>query len=67
MDKVGKDGTITVEEAKSIETTLDVVDGMRENKAAPILADMAPEKAKAVTMELAARRRLPDVKTEESR
>ncbi|MFC2140360.1 chaperonin GroEL, partial [Candidatus Auribacterota bacterium] len=29
MDKVGKDGTITVEEAKSIETTLDVVDGMQ--------------------------------------
>ncbi|MGI8966417.1 MAG: TCP-1/cpn60 chaperonin family protein, partial [Limisphaerales bacterium] len=27
MDKVGKDGTITVEEAKSIETTLDVVEG----------------------------------------
>src|SRR5260221_251272 len=29
MDKVGKDGTITVEEAKSIETTLDVVAGMQ--------------------------------------
>ena len=28
MDKVGKDGTITVEEAKSIETTLDVVEGL---------------------------------------
>ena len=28
MDKVGKDGTITVEEAKSFETTLDVVEGM---------------------------------------
>src|SRR6185312_10497141 len=28
MDKVGKDGTITVEEAKSIETTLEVVEGM---------------------------------------
>ena len=28
MDKVGKDGTITVEEAKSIDTTLDVVEGM---------------------------------------
>ena len=26
MDKVGKDGTITVEEAKAMETTLDVVD-----------------------------------------
>src|ERR1044071_6957005 len=29
MDKVGKDGTITVEEAKSIETKLDVVEGMQ--------------------------------------
>jgi chaperonin GroEL len=29
MDKVGKDGTITVEEAKSTETTLDVVEGMQ--------------------------------------
>jgi chaperonin GroEL len=29
MDKVGKDGTITVEEAKGIETTLDVVEGMQ--------------------------------------
>src|SRR6201997_4203381 len=29
MDKVGKDGTITVEEAKGIETTLEVVEGMQ--------------------------------------
>jgi len=29
MEKVGKDGVITVEEAKTIETTLDVVDGMQ--------------------------------------
>jgi len=29
MDKVGKDGTITVEEAKSTETTLEVVEGMQ--------------------------------------
>jgi chaperonin GroEL len=28
MEKVGKDGTITVEEAKGFETTLDVVEGM---------------------------------------
>lgn len=28
MDKVGKDGTITVEEGKSFDTTLDVVEGM---------------------------------------
>ena len=32
MDKVGKDGVITVEEAKSIQTTLDVVDGMQFDK-----------------------------------
>jgi chaperonin GroEL len=29
MDKVGKDGVITVEEAKGMETTLDVVEGMQ--------------------------------------
>jgi len=29
MDKVGKDGVITVEEAKSMATTLDVVEGMQ--------------------------------------
>ena len=32
MEKVGKDGTITVEEAKTIETTLDVVEGMQFDK-----------------------------------
>src|SRR5471030_125844 len=32
MDKVGKDGTITVEENKSIETTLEVVEGMKFDK-----------------------------------
>ncbi len=32
MDKVGKDGVITVEEAKSLETTLDVVEGMQFDK-----------------------------------
>jgi hypothetical protein len=29
MDKVGKDGTITVEEAKAMDTTLEVVEGMQ--------------------------------------
>src|SRR6202035_3703575 len=29
MKRVGRDGTITVEEAKGFETTLDVVEGMR--------------------------------------
>jgi len=32
MDKVGKDGTITVEEAKSIETSYDLVEGMQFDK-----------------------------------
>ena len=32
MEQVGKDGTITIEEAKSIETTLDVVEGMQFDK-----------------------------------
>ena len=32
MEKVGKDGTITVEQAKSIETTLEVVEGMQFDK-----------------------------------
>jgi chaperonin GroEL len=32
MQKVGNDGTITVEEAKSIETTLEVVEGMQFDK-----------------------------------
>ncbi len=32
MEKVGKDGTITVEEAKGIETVVDVVEGMQFDK-----------------------------------
>ena len=32
MDQVGRDGVITVEEAKSMETTLDVVEGMQFDK-----------------------------------
>ena len=32
MDKVGKDGTITVEESNTIDTTLDVVEGMQFDK-----------------------------------
>src|SRR5207247_10695740 len=32
MDKVGKDGTITVEEAKSMDTTPEVVEGMQFDK-----------------------------------
>ncbi len=32
MEKVGKDGTITIAEAKGIDTTLDVVEGMQFDK-----------------------------------
>ncbi len=32
MDKVGKDGVITVEEAKTMDTTLDIVEGMQFDK-----------------------------------
>ena len=32
MEKVGKDGTITVEEGKSLETSLDIVEGMQFDK-----------------------------------
>ncbi|MFQ6098837.1 MAG: chaperonin GroEL, partial [Armatimonadota bacterium] len=32
MDKVGKDGVITVEESKTIETTMEVVEGMQFDK-----------------------------------
>ncbi len=32
MDKVGRDGVITVEEAKGYETTLEIVEGMRFNR-----------------------------------
>ncbi|MGH6948708.1 MAG: MotE family protein [Kiloniellales bacterium] len=41
---------------------LSVVDRMNERKAAPILAEMNPEKAKAITLELAQRRQLPIAK-----
>ena len=29
MDKAGKDGSITIEDAKSVETSLDVIEGFR--------------------------------------
>ena len=32
MDKVGKDGTITVDQAKSTETTMEMVEGMQFDK-----------------------------------
>jgi len=38
---------------------LDVLQRMKERLAAPILANMDPERAKSVTVELAQRRQLP--------
>lgn len=42
---------------------LDVIERMREQKAAPVLANMSPDKAKAVTALLAERRALPKPQT----
>ena len=36
MDKVGKEGVITVEEAKSMDTSLDVVEGMQFDARLPL-------------------------------
>ena len=43
-----------------MEVLIDVVERMSERRMAPILAAMESEKAKAVTVELATRKRLPD-------
>jgi chaperonin GroEL len=49
MSKVGKEGVITVEEAKSMETTLDIVEGMQFDKGyiSPYMVTN-PEKMEAV-------------------
>lgn len=46
-------------EQLDLDILLDVAERMREAKMAPIMAKMAPERAKEVTVELAQRRKLP--------
>jgi flagellar motility protein MotE (MotC chaperone) len=46
-------------EQLDLDILLDVVERMREQKMAPILAEMNPARAKEVTVELALRRKLP--------
>ena len=52
MEKVGKDGVITVEEAKAIETSLEVVEGMQFDRGyvSPYFVTN-PEKMEAVLEE----------------
>lgn len=45
---------------------LDVVERMKEKKMAPVLAQMSPEKAEALTVELATRRQLPEFDSQAS-
>jgi flagellar motility protein MotE (MotC chaperone) len=43
---------------------LDVIERMKERKAAPVIADMNPEKAKKLTIEMFKRRRLAGEETQ---
>jgi flagellar motility protein MotE (MotC chaperone) len=43
---------------------LDVIERMKERKAAPVIADMNPEKAKKLTIEMVKRRRLAGEETQ---
>jgi len=56
-----KNAALIFEELE-MDVLLNVVERMRESRTAPILAKMAPKKAKALTMELAARFNLPMLK-----
>ena len=46
-------------EELDMEVLLEVIERMKERKTAPILAQMNPQRAKTVTLELAQRRELP--------
>jgi len=56
-----KNAALIFEELE-MDVLLNVVERMRESRTAPILAKMAPKKARALTMELAARFNLPMLK-----
>lgn len=58
-EKMKADDAARIFENLEMPVLLKVVDRMNERRTAPILAEMAPEKAQALTLELAERRELP--------